>query len=52
MSVVLIMVIVLKFRTLKCLTKKAYADSADPNQTASERTVRSESLLFVIPLSI
>ena len=36
----------------KCLTKIAYAESADPDQTVPEGAVWSRYTLFAIPLSI
>ena len=39
---------VLKFLTLVCLPNRAWTNSVDPDQTASEEAVRSGSSLFII----
>ena len=41
-----------KFSNTQVSDKMTYADSADPDQTAPEGAVWSESTLFAIPLSI
>ena len=41
-----------KISNTKISDKMPYANSADPDQTAPERTVLSASSLFTIPLSI
>ena len=41
-----------KILNTKVSDKMPYANSADPDQTATEEAVKSGSTLFVIPLSI